>query len=147
MKLEELVQRIVQNNPQGILLNLVSAGHMLPGANVTIQDIASVIEVEIKRENSTKFLLDTFDVAVKTDGLYANELYQLSNAKGKTIRMVMQELITDSDNNSFLRSFQVGANTYTQVPTWARALALVLMGIGLMVVLRLAWKVAGKIIN
>jgi hypothetical protein len=147
MKLEELVQRVVQNNPQGILLNLVSLGKMLPGSNVSVQDMVAVIEVEINRENSTKFLLDTFDVAVKTDGLYANELYQLSNAKGKTIRMVMQELITDSDNNSFLGSFQVRANNAFIVPEWARGLALVLMGIGLIVVLRLAWKVAGKIIN
>jgi phosphate/sulfate permease len=146
----DIVQKVLQNNPQAVYLNLVKQGFMLPGTSATVADIISVIEMQMVKPGSANFLIATFDVVVNNQGLYAAELMQLTTSRGKSIQFLLMDELANQTPESPLASITASLSSPTTteaVPVWIVLLVAVLTFIGIVVVARGVWKVIGKIFN
>ncbi len=80
-----VIQRIIANNPTGIYASLVAEGRMLPGATPSVAEIVSVLQTELAtRPDNAAFLLRVLNVPVNSQGLYYQELTNLSQTTGQT---------------------------------------------------------------
>ena len=140
----ELIQKIIQNNPAAVYLNLVNQGLMLSGGNPSIGDIISVIELQLSNGAGADFLLRTFNVVVNANGLYAAELVDMTTRRGKSIQMIlMDELAIATDQQSPLDT--ISSSFGTRPPQWLPVLVGILAVVGAFVLVYAAWKAVGRI--
>jgi hypothetical protein len=140
----QFIQKIIQNNPQAVYLNLVNQGLMSPGGNPSVSDIIGVIELQLSNGAGADFLLRTFNVVVNTNGLYAAELADMTTKRGKNIQMILiDELAIATDQQSPLDT--ISSTFGARPPQWLPVMIGLLAVVGAFVLVYAAWKAVGRI--
>jgi hypothetical protein len=140
----QFIQKIIQNNPQAVYLNLVNQGLMSPGGNPSVGDIIGVIELQLSNGAGADFLLRTFNVVVNANGLYAAELADMTTKRGKNIQMILiDELAIATDQQSPFDT--ISSSFSARPPQWLSFTLAILAMIGLLVLIYAGVKAIGRI--